>query len=164
MYRLLNAFTVFHLAREVAQTRMRRSRSTVVGADSRSEQLIARAARNLVLTEDFDLVTRVGTFVRDILADYDEQQIAALISAKRIDDYKRALAARNVRSVDAPATYGWIMHQDNHIRDVLGSLPDFDALFASRTVPTVVESLAAATPHRSDAADDIAPLSHPKAG
>ncbi|WP_431818690.1 glutamate synthase-related protein [Gordonia jacobaea] len=164
MYRLLNAFTVFHLAREVAQTRMRRSRSTVVGADSRSEQLIARAARNLVLTEDFDLVTRVGTFVRDILAEYDEQQIAALISAKRIDDYKRALAARNVRSVDAPATYGWIMHQDNHIRDVLGSLPDFDALFASRTVPTVVEALAAATPLRSVAADDITPLSHPKAG
>lgn len=173
MYRLLNAFTVFHLAREIAQTRLRRSRSTVVGADSRSEHLVARAARNLVLTEDFDLITRVGTFVRDILADYDEQQIAALISAKRIDDYKRALAARNVRSVDAPATYGWIMHQDNHIRDVLGSLPDFDALFASRTVPTVVEALAAAephspvaaaTPHSPVAADDIAPLSHPKAG
>lgn len=164
MYRLLNAFTVFHLAREVARTRLRRSRSTVVGADSRSEHLIARAARNLVLTEDFDLITRVGTFVRDILADYDEQQIAALISAKRIDDYKRALAARNVRSVDAPATYGWIMHKDNHIRDVLGSLPDFDALFASRTVPTVVEALAAATPRNPVAADDFAPRSHPKAG
>ena len=37
--------------------------------------------------------------------------MATLIASKRLDDYKRALRRRNNLSVDAPGTYGWILHQ-----------------------------------------------------
>ncbi|MGW0038449.1 glutamate synthase-related protein [Gordonia sp. NPDC003376] len=144
MYRLLGAFTVFELAREVAGARLRRGRAGRGAADAvaASPESVARAARNLVLTEDSDLVTRVARYARDILADRDDDRIAALMSAKRVADYKDALARRNVRSMDAPGTYGWILHQDRHNREVLGELPSFDQLFAARAIPDVAEALA----------------------
>lgn len=141
MYRLLGAFTVFELAREVAGARLNH-RGARAATGSPSEEFLARSARNLILTEDHDLIARVSRYVRDILAQYDSEQIAALISAKRVDDYKAALERRNVRSMDAPGTYGWILHQDRRNRERLGRLPSFDELFAMRAIPDVAESLA----------------------
>ncbi|MFT4041971.1 MAG: glutamate synthase-related protein [Gordonia sp. (in: high G+C Gram-positive bacteria)] len=143
-YRLLGAFTVFELAREVAESRSNRTRTGANRSSTATDAQITRAARNLILTEDFDLCSRVAAFAGEILEDYDHQQIGALISAKRVDDYKQALSRRNVLSMDAPATYGWILRQDAYNRDILGELPDFDALFASRTIPAVVNTLVAA--------------------
>ncbi|GED97436.1 hypothetical protein nbrc107697_14750 [Gordonia crocea] len=133
-FRLLNAFTLFELSREVAANRLRKSPDV----DTES---IARAARNLVLTEDFELINRVAKYARDILGDYTAEQLAALIGAKRVNDYKQALALRNVRSMDAPATYGWLLLQDRRNRALLGGLPSYDELFASRAVPHVAQSL-----------------------
>ncbi|MDL9946044.1 glutamate synthase-related protein [Gordonia sp. ABSL11-1] len=139
MYRLLNAFTVFELARQVASARLARA----AGARSReqvsawTDQAIATGARNLVLTEDFDLLSKVARYARDILGAYDADQLAALIAAKRVDDYKSALAQRNVWSMDAPGTYGWILLQDRKNREKLGGLPGFDELFAAAAVPDV---------------------------
>ncbi len=143
MYRLLNAFTVFELARQVASARLARA----AGARSReqvsawTDQAIATGARNLVLTEDFDLLSKVARYARDILGAYDADQLAALIAAKRVDDYKSALAQRNVWSMDAPGTYGWILLQDRKNREKLGGLPGFDELFAAATVPDVAGGL-----------------------
>jgi glutamate synthase (NADPH/NADH) large chain len=153
MYRLLGAFTVFELAREVATAKLRKGRSATQSASS--EEMVARSARNLILTEDYDLLTRVGRYSRDILSDYGSEQLAALISAKRVDDYKQALARRNVASMDAPATYGWILYQDRRnleaLRDATtgdgpraSRLPSFDELFAARAIPDVAEAIATA--------------------
>lgn len=138
-YRLLGAFTVFELARDTADARLRRSRTRP--ARARTEQSVAEAARNLVLTEDFELVGRVSRYARDILGGYTDDQLAALIGAKRVDDYKQSLARRNVRSMDAPATYGWLLLQDARNRELLGHLPSFDELFAVRAVPDVADQL-----------------------
>jgi len=138
-YRLLGAFTVFELARDTADARLRRSRTRP--ARARTEQSVAAAARNLVLTEDFELVGRVSRYARDILGGYTDDQLAALIGAKRVDDYKQSLARRNVRSMDAPATYGWLLLQDARNRELLGHLPSFDELFAVRAVPDVADQL-----------------------
>ncbi|WP_448223158.1 glutamate synthase-related protein [Gordonia iterans] len=138
-YALLNAFTVFELAREVAAARLRKTRhgSRLVA----NEKTIAHAARNLVLTEDFDLLGRVARYARDILSEYPAEHLAALIGAKRVADYKQALALRNVRSMDAPATYGWLLLQDARNREVLGELTGFAELFAARAVPDVAEAM-----------------------
>ncbi|AZG44760.1 glutamate synthase-related protein [Gordonia insulae] len=142
MYRLLNAFTVFEIARQVATARLSRAGGARGGAAAAwTDQAVAGGARNLVLTEDFELVSRVARYARDILAHYDARQLAALIAAKRVDDYKRALALRNVWSMDAPATYGWILLQDWKNREKLGGLPGFDELFAARAVPDVADGL-----------------------
>ncbi|MCB1295238.1 MAG: glutamate synthase large subunit [Gordonia sp.] len=144
MFRVLGAFIVFELAREVATRRLRKTSAET------GETAIAKAARNLVLTEDFELTGRVKKYARDILSGYTREQLAALIGNKRVTDYKNALWLRNVRSIDAPATYGWVLHQDAVNREKLGGLPGFDELFASRAVPDVTATIAAGIYH-SDA-------------
>lgn len=140
-FRLLGALTVFELAREVGAAALKRTRHG--SGLPTGDRALTRAARNLVLTEDFHLVARVARYARDILADYTADQLAALIGAKRVADYKAALEMRNVASMDAPATYGWLLYQDARNRELLGGLPSFDELFASRAVPGVAESLIA---------------------
>ncbi|ROZ88911.1 glutamate synthase-related protein [Gordonia sp. OPL2] len=143
MYRLLNAFTVFEIARGLAATRLARTGGTRPReqVSAWTDQAIATGARNLVLTEDFELLSKVARYARDILGAYDADQLAALIAAKRVDDYKSALAQRNVWSMDAPGTYGWILLQDRKNREKLGGLPGFDELFAAAAVPDVAAGL-----------------------
>lgn len=144
MYRLLSAFTVFELARAVATITLRKRGADASGAIP--DETLARAARNLILTEDFDLCARVGRYARDILAEYSTEQLAALISAKRVDDYKAAIARRNVASMDAPATYGWILHQDRRNREILADLPSIEELFVAHSIADVAHAIAATTP------------------
>ena len=119
MYALLSEYTVLHFAQQLAAAR-------TPGASGPDDPAVQKAARNLVLTEDFALVQHLVKYSKEILADYDDEQLAALIAAKRVDDYKQALSLRNVLAMDSPATYGWILFQDSKNRDKLGSLPNFD--------------------------------------
>ncbi|MFW0784224.1 glutamate synthase-related protein [Gordonia sp. CPCC 206044] len=139
MFRLLGAFIVYELARQVTTARLSRTRGP--GQAAWADQAIATGARNLVLTEDFELLSKVARYARDVLAEHDDRQLAALIAAKRVDDYKQALARRNVRSMDAPGTYGWILTQDHKNREKLGGLPSFDELFVARSVGDIADAL-----------------------
>lgn len=64
-----------------------------------------------MLTEDFFVKQRVVKYLRGTLERFDDGELATLIASKRLGDYKRALKQRNNLSVDAPGTYGWIVHQ-----------------------------------------------------
>ena len=77
-FRLLGALTVFELAREVAAVALKRARHGT-GLPT-GDRALTRAARNLVLTEDFHLVAGWPA-ARDILADYSAEALAALIGA-----------------------------------------------------------------------------------
>ena len=66
-------------------------------------------------------------------------------------DYKEALSRRNVLSVDAPGTYGWILHIDARNREALGRIPGFEELFAAQSVPDVAEMALKAGTERTGA-------------
>ncbi len=123
---LLNNWTVLSTAQELV-----RGRDT----GSMTEGDLQKHARNLVLTEDFSLMSRLAKHAKNALSEYDEAALAALIANKRIADFKRALANRNILSMDSPATYGWILYQDRCNRKKLGTLPSFEELFAGQAVP-----------------------------
>ncbi|MEW2572237.1 glutamate synthase-related protein [Streptomyces sp. NPDC047070] len=105
MFSLLSSYTVLGVAQDLALQR-------VPGASGPDDPRIAGAVRNLVLTEDFFVKQRVVKYLRGTLERFDDDELATLIAVKRLDDYKRALRQRNNLSVDAPGTYGWIMHQN----------------------------------------------------
>ena len=105
MFSLLASYTVLSAAREIARER-------VTGAVGPDDPRIEETVRNLILTEDFFVMQKVVRYLRDALDAFPDEQLAALIAVKRLDDYKESLSRRNVRGIDAPATYGWIMFQD----------------------------------------------------
>ena len=79
--------------------------------------------------------------VERLIADLEraDAELATLIAIKRIDDYKRSLRLRNVRGIDAPGTYGWILHQQ---RKNLGRTDGarFDELLASAALSDLATS------------------------
>ncbi len=93
MFGLLSSYTVFSIAHQIAQQRGH------------------AAARTLILTEDFSVMQKVMKYLRDRLDPLTDAELATLISARRLTDYTRSLELRNVRGMDAPGTYGWILHQ-----------------------------------------------------
>ncbi|MFJ4617566.1 glutamate synthase-related protein [Streptomyces sp. NPDC088812] len=105
MFSLLSSYTVLGVAQDVALQR-------VPGASGPGDPRVAEAVRNLVLTEDFFVRQRVVKYLRGTLERFDDGELATLIAVKRLDDYKQALRQRNNLSVDAPGTYGWIVHQN----------------------------------------------------
>ncbi len=93
MFGLLSSYTVFSIANQIAQ---QRGHTT---------------ARTLILTEDFFVMQKVMKYLRDRLDPLTDAELATLISSRRLTDYTRSLELRNVRGMDAPGTYGWILHQ-----------------------------------------------------
>ena len=125
MFELLNNWTVMDIAQEIALRRYQAS----------DQIFISKHVQNLVMVEDFDLMTRLSKHARDVLSDYADSHLAALIAHKRVGDFKSALSRRDTRSMDSPATYSWVIEQDRKNRALLGEIPSFEKLFAGRAIP-----------------------------
>lgn len=126
IFRLLNSYSVLEMAQMLAAKRLGKT------ADQRARD---KAARNLILTEDFALMLALSKHAKTAVADYDDAGLATLVANKRLGDFKRALSMRNILSMDSPGTYSWILHQDAKNRNALGQIPSFDELFAQNALP-----------------------------
>ncbi|MFJ3383511.1 MULTISPECIES: glutamate synthase-related protein [unclassified Curtobacterium] len=129
MFSLLSSYTVLGVAQDLALER-------VPGATSPNDPRVAEAVKNLVLTEDFFVKQRVVKYLRGTLDRFSDDELATLIAIKRLDDYKRALTQRNNRSMDAPGTTGWIMHQ-NAKNDGRVRAARFDELLATAALEDI---------------------------
>ncbi|PRY76606.1 glutamate synthase (NADPH/NADH) large chain [Yoonia maritima] len=128
MFRLLGSYIVLEQAQVIATKR-------VGGADRVARD---KAARNLILTEDFGVMSALAKHAKKSVEDYDDAGLAALVANKRLSDFKRALSMRNILSMDSPGTYAWIMHQSAKNRTALGHIPSFDELFAENAMPDLL--------------------------
>ena len=97
--------------------------------------------KNLVMSENFALMSALAKHAKNALSNYSDYEIAALVADKRLTDFKQALSLRNVMSMDSPGTYSWIIHQGQKNRHALGSIPSFDELFASVALPDIINRL-----------------------
>ena len=130
MFRLVNHWTVLQTSQTIAAKR-------VGGGASINSPEVTKATRNLILTEDFAVMNNLKKIAQTAIGAYDDQELAVMISNKRLLDFKRALALRNVTSMDSPSTYSWIIHQDQKNRRLMSDIPTFDSLFATESLPKV---------------------------
>ncbi|MFK8256986.1 glutamate synthase-related protein [Erwinia sp. AnSW2-5] len=131
---LLNNYTVLSSAQQLALSRLPKGTSV-------DDPAVEKAVRNLLMTEDFTLISKLQRHGRAAIESYSDEELSCLIGAKRMTDYKAALTQRNIRSMDSLATYGWIMYQDACNREVLGRLPDFEELFARAALPELAAAV-----------------------
>ncbi|MEM9590489.1 MAG: glutamate synthase-related protein [Pseudomonadota bacterium] len=127
VFRLFNNWTVLETSQSIALSRL--PKGTPI--DSAEAQ---KAARNLILTEDFALMNGLLRHARSAVSAYSDPELAAMISSKRLVDFKQALALRNVLSIDGLGTYGWIEFQDRKNREAVEKLPSFEELFAGQVL------------------------------
>ena len=136
MYELVNTSAVLAIAQNVARDRLAKA----MGKDAAVAPLsLDIAAQKLILTEDFTVLSKLSAFAKTALTSYSDEELAVLISDKRMRDYKRALDLRNVRLADGFGTFAWIEHQDQINRDRLGSIPSLDELFAKASSAEIVK-------------------------
>ena len=128
MFRLLNSYTVIEMAQVIAA-----KRSSLGSAE------FDKRVRNLILTEDFALMAALAKHAREAIAHYDNNDLAALVANKRVNDFKRTLSLRISSKMDSLGTNAWIDYQDRKNTAVLGEIPSFDALFAQVAVPDILE-------------------------
>ncbi|KAB1655963.1 glutamate synthase large subunit [Pseudoclavibacter chungangensis] len=138
MFALLSSYTVLAAAREVAAER-------VPEANGPDDLRVQAMARRLIMTEDFFVRQRVQRHLREALDRFEDAELAGFIAAKRLDDYKRSLALRNVRGIDAPGTYGWILHQDRK-NAALTREARFDELIATSALDDLATQVASERP------------------
>ncbi|MEM9669054.1 MAG: glutamate synthase-related protein [Pseudomonadota bacterium] len=134
MYRLLNTWSVLEMAQSVAKKR---------AGGERGDPARNKAVRNLILTEDFSLMSQLAKHARSALGEYDDADLAALTADKRVNDFKLALSLRDARSMDNPATEGWIALQSQKNLEQLGRIPSFEELFAKNALTEIVAQVAA---------------------
>ena len=123
MFELLNTYSVLDAAQKIAMKK-------IPEAVSLEDPAVLKITRNLILTEDFTLMNGLLRHARDAVSGYSKAELAALIANKRLTDFKQALSLRNILSMDSPATYGWILHQQQKNKTALGRMPSFEELFA----------------------------------
>ena len=98
----------------------------------------SKTIRDLILTEDFNLISKLLKFSKDAISKYNDEELSVLISNKRIDDYKSALRLRNVISIDSPSTYGWLIYQQNKNSKIIYNMPSYEELFFEQSLHSFV--------------------------
>ncbi|WP_201746177.1 hypothetical protein [Veronia nyctiphanis] len=91
----------------------------------------SQTCRYLFDTEDKRLIDVLVKDAKASLGTYDEQALACLLAKKRVDDYKAAMAKREVWDSRAWGTSVWIIERDREIRHQLDQYPSFEQLLAS---------------------------------
>ncbi len=136
MYELVNTSAVLAIAQNVARDRLAKS----MGKDAVVAPLsLDIAAQKLILTEDFTVLSKLSAFAKSALTSYSDEELAVLISDKRMRDYRTALNLRNVRLADGFGTFAWIEHQDRLNQQRLGEIPSLDELFAKASSAEIVK-------------------------
>ncbi len=123
LYVLLNSYTVQHMAQQLAITKLK-------GEHAADSPAVKSGLRKLILTEDFGLMQQLMKYARNALNSFSDEQLAVLLSNKRLQDYKTALSRRDVLGMHSFATYGWIMRCDARNRESMSHLPSYEELFA----------------------------------
>ncbi|MCC5348695.1 hypothetical protein, partial [Staphylococcus aureus] len=82
-------YTVLSFAQQLALGKL--PKGTAV-----EDPAVEKAVRNLLMTEDFALVSKLQRHARAAIESYSDDELASLIAAKRMADYKAALTQRNI--------------------------------------------------------------------
>lgn len=118
----VNAAGVLRRALETAQ-KLDLVQSGAVSAD--------RAARHLVDTQDRKLLEVLFKDLKEALAAYSDEALAALLADKRVRDYKESLTLREVWDTRAWGTSVWIIARDRENQLELNAFPRLEEQLAS---------------------------------
>ena len=130
--KLLNSYTVLEMAQNLVEKKF---------PDVKNQDSLDQHVRNLVLSENFSLMSALSKHAKKALVHYKDDEIATLVANKRLLDFKEALSKRNILSMDSPGTYSWIIHQTNKNLATLGAIPSFDELFANEALADLIDRM-----------------------
>ena len=101
-------------------------------------------ARHLIVSEDRKLLEQLFKDIKQALADFSDDALAALLADKRVRDYKESLALREVWDTRALSTSVWIMARDRENRQELADYPALEQALAAIYVDVLATAMVGA--------------------
>jgi len=132
---LINSYAVIDKAQQIAKDQLLRAGQTATQAS------IDRHAHKLVMERPRKLQDALVKNIREAYSQYDDAQLAALMAAKRLQDYKTTLMLRDVQSIYSIGSTAWIIEQDQINRAALANLPSVEHNLASLESLAIVKDM-----------------------
>ncbi len=137
---LINSFAVINAAWRLAKEQLQKAGKAC------DAYALERQAQHLILERPRKLQDELIKNIREAYSQYDDAQLAALMAAKRLDDYKSTLRLRDVQSINSIGSTAWIIEQDRFNRSALQGLPSVEKNLASLESLAIVQEMLAAEP------------------
>lgn len=133
--KLINSYAVIDKAQQIAKDQLSKAGQNL------SQALIDKQAYKLVMERPRKLQDALVKNIREAYSQYDDSQLAALMAAKRLQDYKTTLMLRDVQSIYSIGSTAWIIEQDHINRQALAGLPSVDKNLASLESLAIVKDM-----------------------
>ena len=133
--KLINSFAVIDKAQQIGKDQLLKAGLTADPA------AINQQAYNLLTERPRKLQDAVIKNIREAYSQYDDSQLAALMAAKRLNDYKTTLKLRDVQSIYSIGSTAWIIQQDRINRQALAGVPSVDNNLASLESLEIVKQM-----------------------
>ena len=137
MFKLINSFAVFDKAQQTAKDLLKH-----LPDDQRTEVDQERAARKLILERPRKIQDALVKSTREAYSNYNDEQLAALLANKRVNDYKTALINRSVQSINSIGSTAWIIEQNNINKLALENIPCVQEYLAGLLGLSIVQNMA----------------------
>jgi glutamate synthase (NADPH/NADH) large chain len=125
-FNLINSFAVFDKAQAVAAEMLKTAPES-----QRTPAHIEKAAKKLILERPRKLQDALVKTTREAYSSYNDDEIAALLANKRLNDYKTALINRSVQSINSMGSTVWIIEQSHANRTALANITPVEKHLAS---------------------------------
>ena len=130
-YTLLNSWTVLNAAQKLAQ-------KIIKNKPKFNSEEINKIVRDLILTEDFNLINNLLKHSKEAVSHYSDKELAVMVANHRLNDFKKALSMRSVLSMDSLSTYGWIIYLTARNSAAVNRVPSYEELFYNQILPDLV--------------------------
>ena len=135
-FTLINSFSVINTAQNIAKNQLTKS-----GVSDISEQQISQHAEKLIMSRPRKIQDSLVKTNREAYSNYSDDQLAALLADKRLNDYKSAMILRDVQSIYSIGSTAWIIEQHTANQLALADVASVDEYIASLTSLDIVQSL-----------------------
>ncbi len=135
-FQLVNSFAVLDKARQIVKDQLQKQ-----GSDSITEEQLNDSAYRLLTERPRKLQDALVKNIREAYSSYSEEQLPVLLAAKRVNDYKKALAMRDTQSIVALGSTAWIIEQDRINRQALANIPSVEEHLASLNSLDIVQEM-----------------------
>lgn len=135
-FQLINSFAVLNKAQSVAKELLKH-----LPENQRSSSMIEATARKLINERPRKLQEALVKVTREAYNNYNDEQLAQLLAANRLNDYKTALTNRSVQSIYSMGSTVWIIEQDKLNKQALTDIPCVQTYLAALVGLDIAQTL-----------------------
>ena len=133
--KLINSFAVIDKSQQIAKDQL------IKAGETPTQARIDQQAQKLLINRPRKLQDALVKNIREAYSQYDDAQLASLMAAKRLQDYKTTLKLRDVQSIYSIGSTAWIIEQDHVNRAALAGLPSVEHNLASLESLAIVKDM-----------------------